>query len=131
MPLFGTSPQHQYWLCTGSDGLIGAAAAWALHVFSWSVTSRLVLWPWLGAVSRGSRIVSVSAVPWRGAAHWLAYTALLDLALVAHARTMLTDPGAVPPGSKPTARAMLGYLEHGCVITAASKGEPKLRSTYV
>jgi hypothetical protein len=37
MPLFGTSPQHQSWLCTGSDGFIGAAVAWALHVFSWSV----------------------------------------------------------------------------------------------
>jgi hypothetical protein len=82
-----------------------------------------VLWPWLGAVSNNisfSSNSSFSTVPWRGMAHWLVYTALLDLSLVAHARTMMTNPGAVPPGSQPTARAILGYLELGCVFDAAT-----------
>jgi hypothetical protein len=76
-----------------------------------------VLWPWLGAVSNNISFSSNSSF---SMAHWLVYTALLDLSLVAHARTMMTNPGAVPPGSQPTARAILGYLELGCVFDAAT-----------
>jgi palmitoyltransferase len=92
---FGTSFSATHWLNRDSVGLSCAAAVHVLILLSCYVLKVHLLQPWLGGSARG-------------ALHSGASFMLLLLALVAHVRAVLTDPGSVPKDAAP--RTLLDTL---------------------
>jgi hypothetical protein len=86
----GTGDHHRVWLNLDPCGVTCASLVWAIMLYSQAVVSADVIAPWLGALSPA------------GAAHLLVFNGLAALALVCHARTMLSNPGAVPRAARPT-----------------------------
>jgi hypothetical protein len=86
----GTGDHHVLWLNLDPCGATCASLVWAIMLYSQAVVSADVVVPWLGAASPA------------GAAHLLLFNGLAALALVCHARTMLSNPGAVPRTARPT-----------------------------
>ncbi|KAK1327635.1 hypothetical protein QTO34_012924 [Cnephaeus nilssonii] len=73
------------WFVWDPVGLACAAATWLLLLSGWAALLSELLGPARGGAE--------------GAAHGALSTALAGLALAAHGRTMLTDPGALPLGA--------------------------------
>ena len=86
----GTSFDSQQWLNRDVIGLTCAGAVYLLVCFAAYALNTHMLWPWLGW--------SVGGVLHTGGS-----SALLLLAVVAHVRAVLTDPGTVPKDASPTA----------------------------
>lgn len=85
----GTGDHHRLWLNVDPCGATCASLVWAIMLYSQFVVSADVILPWLGASLAG-------------AAHLLLFNGIAVLALVCHARTMLSNPGAVPRTARPT-----------------------------
>lgn len=88
MPLFGTTEDSWWWLCTDSCGLTCATITWMLHFYAWATITQLVVKPWFGSSFWG----------WF---HYFAFSILTFLSLFSHGRAMLTNPGAVPCNAFP------------------------------
>lgn len=86
--------QRRMWFVRDPVGLTCAAATWLLLLGGCAA----LLWELLGSGRAGAG----------GAAHGALSVALVGLALAAHARTMLTDPGALPVGAGSGLGAELG-----------------------
>ncbi len=105
----GTSPRHSQWFCKSFEGLFTSTVALFFHVFSYSVTTKLILRPW---VPGGC---PVSFVQEYGGAwlHWIAYTAVFDISIISHLRCMLSNPGAVPHTATPLPEVIAALEEEG------------------
>ncbi|KAJ1454427.1 DHHC palmitoyltransferase-domain-containing protein [Pelagophyceae sp. CCMP2097] len=85
-PMCGTSHNARCWLCTDSCGLCCAAFTYAIILFSQSTVTRLLF-------ERAQGLPRVL--------HLLLFNAVAGLALAAHLKVMLSDPGAVPKHAEP------------------------------
>eukprot|EP00611_Tribonema_gayanum_P025012 TRINITY_DN5606_c0_g1_i1.p1 TRINITY_DN5606_c0_g1~~TRINITY_DN5606_c0_g1_i1.p1 ORF type:complete len:365 (-),score=60.06 TRINITY_DN5606_c0_g1_i1:21-1115(-) len=81
--VLGTHYEATRWMNLDACGIICALVSWGLLLYATVVTVGAVIKPWK----------CTSAMKVIGS---LAFVTVAALALVAHARTMLTDPGAVP-----------------------------------
>lgn len=99
----GTADANKQWLNVEPCGLICASFVWIIVLScDWAfVTQALV--PWYGPTA-----------PVSGLMHGLIFNALAALALVSHARCMMSNPGAVPLGSKPSSPAGWRGTCHKC-----------------
>ncbi|TYZ68836.1 hypothetical protein PybrP1_011537 [[Pythium] brassicae (nom. inval.)] len=88
MPLFGTGFDARFWLNRRRSGYIGAALTWSLGLSGLCVVVGAIVYPWMG-LSRA------------GIANIAAATSICILALVAHGKAMLTNPGTVPRDALP------------------------------
>jgi len=86
----GTSPYHKQWLNVDACGVLCATMVWTIMIYSQFVVSFYVISPWLGIFTS-----------FWGLFHFLVFNAIAILCLLCHARTMLSNPGAVPPNAKP------------------------------
>ena len=90
------------WLNTEPCGLFAAGCVWALIIFSSIVVTLHVLSPSFGLASLA------------GASHALLFNGVAVLALLSHARTMLSNPGAVPPNARPVEPSGWGSMCFKC-----------------
>lgn len=85
----GTSDSHKYWCNLDGCGVVCASMVWGIVLFCDYSLCTYVITPWYGNTFWG----------WF---HAVFFNVLAALALLSHARTMVSNPGAVPFNSKPT-----------------------------
>jgi palmitoyltransferase ZDHHC3/7/25 len=86
----GTSDKHKLWLNTDACGIITASLTWIIVLYcNWVVITQ-VLGSWY-AHHVLQRVL-----------HCIFFMSFSTLALISHAKAMLSNPGAVPLSSKPT-----------------------------
>ena len=87
----GTQAHHRQWLNVDACGLVSATAVWTIMIYCVLCVDSYVISPWLGVLTSFS-----------GFANFVLFNGCAVLAMVCHARTMLSNPGAVPPDARPT-----------------------------
>lgn len=95
------------WFVPDALGIVCASATWALTLSE----GALLLSAWLLPARR----------PAYSAVHGSLFHLLAFLALASHARTMLTDPGALPGGVLPTGAAPAPGLAARCPLCGAAR----------
>jgi hypothetical protein len=96
---YGTSPFDENWLNLDCCGLFCAVITYMLHLYGIYATCLVLIPPWMSSVDElGIRTMSVM-----GHTNRLAFTTIAVLAMYAHWKAMMTDPGAVPPDAVPLA----------------------------
>jgi len=86
----GTQVHHKQWLNVDACGVLCATLVWTIMLYSQFVVSFYIISPFLGIFTS-----------FWGFFHFSLFNSIATLCLLCHARTMLSNPGAVPPNAKP------------------------------
>jgi palmitoyltransferase len=113
--MFGTTQNAKYWLNPDCCGLFCAGITWFLHIWAAYTLVVRLLDPWMGphAVptvkiskkdAEADPLLVANAPTGRSPLfqfHVMAFLTIMCLALVSHAKAMMTNPGAVPEEARP------------------------------
>jgi palmitoyltransferase ZDHHC3/7/25 len=95
---FGTSPFDEQWLNVDCCGLFCAGITYLLHCYGVYAVCIILIPPWM---STTDAVTGLRSLSFMGHFHRLAFTFVAVMAVYAHAKAMMTDPGAVPPDAMP------------------------------
>ena len=90
----GTHPKAKRWLSNDCCGWVCAILTWVFLAFASYVVHVVILQPWKGDPFSNTLDLS-------GWIHYGGFYGCIFLAYWSHLKTMLTDPGAVPPEALP------------------------------
>ena len=95
-PLCGTHPKARRWLSNDCCGWVCASLTWFFLAYASYAVYIAILLPWKGdpfSVEQGPTA--------NGWFHYLGFYGCVFMAYWSHLKTMLTDPGAIPPDAVP------------------------------